>query len=268
MLKLARLVRDQANKCFDVYLQRIRKYGNTLPDTAMPPPAVAAASGAAPRMGTPQNDAAGWTGWAISSFTNKLATASGDMQSKYSNQNPPKLDRSSSVPPTTDSSRAPPTSSSTSDLHRQALTSISTAAQAPTPQEKFFAKAQDEDGEIDDAWGEIAEDSFFDAPSEAKPSAPAPVVAFDDGGEPDFEGWLKAQQQAKLKAPLPKGLVKSSTQPDGRASIMRTTTTGSFGSGTGAQKLANAAAKPKTPPAKVVSTKPREADDEWGDAWD
>ena len=67
----------------------------------------------------------------------------------------------------------------------------------------------------------MAEDHFFDAPSEHKPT-PAPLIIFDDGGEPDFEGWLNAQAQAKSKAPLPKGLAKPSAPA-------RTTTTGSVG---------------------------------------
>ena len=109
----------------------------------------------------------------------------------------------------------------------------------------------------------MAEDDFFDAPSEHKPP-PAPPVSFDDGGEPDFEGWLSAQAQAKSKAPLPKGLAKPSAPA-------RTTTTGSVGSGAGAKKLASTIAKPKPPPAtKAISTKPKEtaAEDDWGDAWD
>ncbi|KAK3170993.1 hypothetical protein OEA41_003077 [Lepraria neglecta] len=256
-----KLVRDQANKCFDVYLQRIRKYGNSLPDTALPPSTTTSANGAVPRMGTPQNDNAGWAGWAISSFTNKLATASGDMQSKAAKPQFSKNDRSSSMPPGANSSR-PSTYAST--LHRQAVTGTSTPAPTRTPPpEQSFSNPPEDDEEIDEAWGEMAEDDFFDAPSEHKPP-PAPPVSFDDGGEPDFEGWLSAQAQAKSKAPLPKGLAKPSAPA-------RTTTTGSVGSGAGAEKLASTIAKPKPPPAtKAISTKPKEAaaDDDWGDAWD
>ncbi|KAF2100527.1 ARM repeat-containing protein [Rhizodiscina lignyota] len=79
-----RLVRDQANKTFEIYMQRIRKYQTTLPETLLPPPNTnvpgANVNANAPRMGTPAGDAGGWAGWAISSFTNKLATASGQIQ--------------------------------------------------------------------------------------------------------------------------------------------------------------------------------------------
>ena len=255
-----RLVRDQANKCFDVYLQRIRKYGSSLPDTVLPPPATASANGAVPRMGTTQSDAAGWAGWAISSFTNKIATASGDIQPKVAKAQPLNNDRSSSVPPGGDSFRP---SATVPTIHRQAVTGTSTPLVVPTPPpEKYFASSLADEQEVDDAWGEMAEDDFFDAPSEPKP-ATAPPVNFDDGGEPDFEGWLNAQAQAKSKTALPKGIAKPSAPT-------RTTTTGSVGSGAGAKKLASTTAKPKPAPAKTISTKPKDtaADDDWGDAWD
>lgn len=211
-------------------------------------------------MGTTQSDAAGWAGWAISSFTNKIATASGDIQPKVAKAQPPNNDRSSSVPPGADSSRG---SASIPTIHRQAVTGASTPLVVPTPPpEKYFSSSLGDEQEIDDAWGEMAEDDFFDAPSESQP-APAPPVSFDDGGEPDFEGWLNAQAQAKSKTPLPKSLAKPSAPA-------RTTTTGSVGSGAGSKKLASTTAKPKPAPAKTISTKPKDtaADDDWGDAWD
>lgn len=267
---ITRLARDQAYKCFDVYLQRIRKYGNSLPDTILPPPASVVANGAVPRMGTPQNDSPGWAGWAISSFTNKLATASGDIQSKAAKSQEAKNDRSSSVPPAADSSR-PALSVSALNLHRQAVTGTSTPTQIPTPTEQYFKDPIEDVEDIDEAWGAMAEDPFFDAPAEAKPS-PAPPVSFDDGGEPDFEGWLKAQAQAKSKAPLPKGLAKASVNvsnvSNGKQAITRTTTTGSVGGGVGAKKLAGSVPKPKSATGQAISTKPKEADDDWGDAWD
>ena len=265
-----RLVRDQANKCIDVYLQRIRKYVTSLPDTALPPPATVVANGAVPRMGTPQNDTPGWAGWAISSFTNKVASASGDMQSRAAKPQQAKSDRSASVPPAADTSH-PPHSTSTSTLHRQAVIVTSTPARIPTPTEQYFNNPIEDDEDLHEAWGKpIAEDSFFDAPAEAKPNS-APPISFDDGGEPDFEGWLKAQAQAKPKALLPKGLTKPSANvsnvSNGRQAVTRTTTTGSVGAGVGAKKLSTVA-KPKSVTARTISTKPKEADDDWGDAWD
>ena len=269
-----KLVRDQANKAFDIYTQRIKKYAIALPDTILPPPATTIANGVAPRMGTSQNDSAGWTGWAISSFTNKLGTASGAMQTNppTSLQPPTPMDRSSSVPLASSTARTLPTSASASSLHRQALARNSTPAPSHISPEKLFQDEDADDEEIDEAWGEFAEDSFFDAPSEAatkSKAAPSKPIAYDDGGEPDFEGWLQAQAHAKseAKGPLPKGLTKSSTQPSGRAAVTRTTTTGSVGTGAGAKKLAGTTTKPKAR-SKIIDTKPVEGDDDWGDAWD
>ena len=101
-----KLIRDQAQKSVDIYIARIRKYAATMPDTALPPSS--GLSTGTPRMGTPANDtaAAGWTGWAISSFTNKLASTSGQMQSG-SATNGTSDQRSSSLPPPSTSSKPP-----------------------------------------------------------------------------------------------------------------------------------------------------------------
>ncbi|KAL9131048.1 MAG: hypothetical protein Q9217_000934 [Psora testacea] len=270
LLDKEKLVRDQTNKSFDIYVQKIRKYATTLPDTTLPPPSVAAANGVTPRMGTPQNDSAGWTGWAISSFTNKLGTASGAMQTKAPStlQSPPQDERSSSVPPSDNTSRILPTSASVSTLHRQAVTSTSTPAW--TPPELLFQDEQAQEELIDEAWGELAEDSFFDALSDAPVQPKPPTVTFDDGGEPDFEGWLKAQAQAKPESerPLPKGLSKSSNQGNGRTGVTRSATAGMVGFGAGSKQLATTATKPKLEAPKAIVTKPVEAGDDWGDAWD
>jgi len=267
-----KVVRDQADKTFDIYVQRVRKYGASLPDTALPPATTGTAS-SVPRMGTPQNDTS-WAGWAISSFTNKIATASGEMQSKPTLQAPRTTSangRPSSVPPVADTTRPAIIASSESSLHRQALSKPSAPVLTRTLTDQFFNDAQNEDNELDDAWGDMAEDSFFDAPSENVKLAP---TSFDDGGEPDFEGWLIAQAQAKSKPKglLPKGLAKPApaapATSNGRPPAIKSTTTGSVGSGAGAKKLA-ATVKPKAVPAKVIDTKPKEeAGDDWGDAWE
>ena len=137
--------------------------------------------------------------------------------------------------------------------------------------------------------------TFFDAPTteeaaRSKPSttttattAAAAAVPYDDGGEPDFEGWLKAQASAKSGKPLPKGLAPKGTgagagagaKPGqqgagvGKPSVVRGTTTGSIGQGVGAKKLAGTGPKMEKLE-KVIDTKPKvkEEEDDWGDAWD
>ncbi|KAL9604089.1 MAG: hypothetical protein Q9179_001978 [Wetmoreana sp. 5 TL-2023] len=270
-----KLVRDQANKTFDIYIQRVRKHASTLPESVLPPSTTTTANGAMPRIGTPQNDT-GWAGWAISSFTNKLATASGEMQSRPSKAKVnPAGGRPSPVPPIADTSKLVLPAASVSQLHRQAVTGSSAPVLTRTSTDQFFTDAQEEDDEIDEAWGDMGEDSFFDVPVQQKPAvepkATGPATTFDDGGEPDFEGWLKAQAQAKTKAPLPKGLSKPSGLANGRQTAIRSTTTGHVGSGLGAKKLASTSTTAsKASAAKAIDTKPKEpsGDDDWGDAWD
>ncbi|RDL37842.1 putative protein kinase family protein [Venustampulla echinocandica] len=264
-----KLVRDQANKTMDLFLQRIRKFASSMPDTALPPAsAVDPSTASAPRMSTPQpNEAASWTGWAISSFTNKVTSAAGEMQSKPNNA-PASTPRSSSMPSPLESRRPDPGSitASASPLHRQAVTSPPLTTASSNANDYFEDSNAEED--VDDAWGDMEEESFFDAPSEApKPStkaAPSAADPFGDDGEPDFAGWLAAQAQKKPGAkPLPKGLSKPT---NGRlAPATRAVSTGGVG-GSGAKKVP-AVAKPVV--AKKIDTAPKDTgvDDGWGDGW-
>ncbi|MCJ1470313.1 hypothetical protein MMC07_008958 [Pseudocyphellaria aurata] len=280
-----KLVRDQANKTFDIYLQRTRKYGISLPESALPPSSNETTSGAGIRPGVSQNDTS-WSGWAISSFTNKLAAASGEMQSKPNARQDGAISndaRPSSAPPIPiDIARPPPSGSSASNLHRQALpgTPSSVSALNRTSKDQFHSDKQNGDDDIDDSWGDMGEEAFFEMPpEELNTPSQLTINAFDDGGEPDFEGWLKAQARAKLKAPLPKGLAKSSTQNRTSPQITanrpvkaadRITTTGKLGSGAGANKLASTTVKPKQATTKAIGMKAEQGttEDDWGDAWD
>lgn len=263
----------------------MKKYGSSLPDSILPPPSTSATSGAVPRMGTTQNDTS-WAGWAISSFTNKMATASGDMQAKpgvSQTQRRSAEGRASSAPPVAPTSRPSHSSSSASTLHRKALVgSAAPALTGPSTEQLVHDGQDDGNDEIDDAWGDMGEESFFDAPSEV--STAAPIAPFDDGGEPDFEGWLKAQAQAKSKTQLPKGLSKSSTKASqvsqaspGRPIAGSARSTPALPTTARAKQISSAvsstggavASKPKPKP-KPISTKPKDTggEDDWGDAWD
>ncbi|MCJ1475287.1 hypothetical protein MMC13_003949 [Lambiella insularis] len=265
-----KIVREQANKTFDIYVSRVRKFATSLPETILPPPSTAGSvNGTTPRIGTPQNDTS-WAGWAISSFTNKMATASGDIEAKppSNHSSIAKETRSASVPPPPSTEAPRPSTASASDLHRKALHVPPTLMRTPTDQ--FFRDAQAEDDEVDDAWGAMSEESFFDAP--ATPAVVTPSAAYDDGGEPDFAGWLSSQAQAKSRAPLPKGLSRPSTSGvgNGRPPVTKVTSTGSIGAGTAVRKLAATTVKSNVTKPKVIDTKPKEstAEDDWGDAWD
>ncbi|KAI9642873.1 Nuclear aminoacylation-dependent tRNA export pathway component [Ciborinia camelliae] len=262
-----KLIRDQTNKTMDVYLQRIRKSAAAMPDTILPPPTTGeAASSSTPRMSTPQPSDSGssWTGWAISSFTNKIAAAPGEIEPSSAATTP-------DLRPTSARQENEPRRStqSASALHRQAVTSPAvTSTNTSSAGHSYFEDANA--GEDDtDAWGDMEEDSFFDAPSEstAKATAITPtstVNPFDDNGEPDFAGWLAAQQKKPSQKSLPKGLAKPAAKTNGKPiSSGRTNTASSLG----AKKTPAAATKPVV--AKKIDTAPKATDEDadWGDGW-
>ncbi|OAX78338.1 SCY1 protein kinase [Emergomyces africanus] len=279
LLDKEKLVRDQANKTLDLYLQRIRKFSASLPDTALPAQTVSDAQDAgAARMGTP-NDTS-WAGWAISSFTNKITSAKGEMEATINgNQSiaAPTI-RSSSMP-------RPATSSPSAQLNkseealRRGIPQISRTTSEPTPEDSKLEPELDEEQDAFEAWGAMddnineeddddGEDAFFDARRSASPSrsTSATHTAFDDGGEPDFAGWLAAQSKAKSKQPLPKGLSKPTmTKAAGSTRI-----TGTPKPSVSSSKNMSVKGKTSSQPTKTIDTKPKEdlAGDDWGDAWD
>lgn len=262
-LTVSRLIRDQANKTFDLYLQRVRKFATNMADSALPAEPSKPDTPSA-RIGT-SNDKS-WAGWAISSFTNKIAAADGEIEPTAATNKPAETEaaRSASVP-------RPAKSSPSAQLQLPKQTPLRPAAQplgrslsdrpVPVVQQP---EIEDESDDVFDAWGAMDDndqetDPFTAAVASPKPSSPdpvasqAPAVSFDDGGEPDFAGWLAAKNQSKAKKPLPKGLNKASTN----SAPTRSTAP---------------AAKPRVvAPAKKIDTKPKEnvdEDDGWGDAWD
>ncbi|KAK5076208.1 Nuclear aminoacylation-dependent tRNA export pathway component [Lithohypha guttulata] len=267
-----KFVRETANKAFDTYANKIKHYAETLPDTAAP--AEGAARPATPtRMGN-QNDASGWAGWAISSFTNKISTAKGEMNSAPAIPvNGATSTQTRSLPV---SGRATPLANPVPDRPatiRLASTTTSQRTSVETPSEAPV------DDDVLDAWGEMDDDddNFFDAPAAAKNNTSTITIStttpFDDGGEPDFAGWLAAQNKPKAKPPLPKGLSKAAngTSLASRPAAVRTQ---SAGPGVTAAKKAVPVAN-KRPVAvaaatKKVDLKPKDdegGDDDWG-AWD
>lgn len=231
-------------------------------DTVIPPTASAETPKDAARIGT-SNDKS-WAGWAISSFTNKLTTANGEIQ------------------PTTGTSKLAETEAARSaSVPRPARSSPS--AQLDLPKKVLRAEAQplgrslsdqpvsssitvNETDDVYDAWGAIDDDDDkenglkdddpFSTPIvTSSPGPKSATVPFDDGGEPDFAGWLAAQSKAKAKKPLPKGLSKPAATTIGTRTSSHTNLS-----------------KPKTvvAPTKKIDTKPKDEDEDdgWGDAWD
>nr|CAC18624.2 conserved hypothetical protein [Neurospora crassa] len=301
-----KLIRDQANKTMDVYLQRIRKAQQDMPETVIPPET------AQPRMSTPQPAeaaigsssgsgavAAAWAGWAISSFTNKLSSAAGEMQPNGSGAPSPVPSASGLSTPTSTTTPKRPTSSSVSALHRQALKSPSpSTTTTQSTGDSFFADPEPQEDDAD-AWGDMGDmdddatagagDDNWGASSEhsqpASSSAKRSVSSsrkqpfgggggggggggvVDDDGEPDFAGWLAAQAEKKKNplgaaaAPktLPKGLAKTGSAKGGPTST------------TAVKKTLPISKKPAaTATVKKIDTKPKvdvDGDDGWGDGW-
>lgn len=275
-------VREQANKTLDLYLARIRKAASTMPDSTLPPPSAAEPSAAGvPRMATPQpSEAASWTGWAISSFTNKISTTAGDIQSTANGTTPNPEARPSSAPQVGDTRRPNPATASASALHRQAVASPpATSARTSTSSNShdYFQDAPEVGNDELEAWGDMEEDSFFETSDKPK-AVIAPAIPFEDNGEPDFAGWLAAQSGKKPGAKaLPKGLAKpaagsNTNSSNSRPQTGRSTTTGSLGSAGGVRKPLTTNTKPqaKQVAAKKIDTTPKVTgdDDGWGDGWD
>lgn len=219
-------------------------------------------------MGTPANDAAGWAGWAISSFTNKLSAASGDITAGKANGDA--AQRSSSVPPPIPNNKPSPLSPKPGMTVTKSSTNIPTIV-SPDPAAAF----NDEDQDFGDDWGGFGDDTSTtkdkqmeedDDPWGTPSIAPTSKTssAFDDKGEPDFAGWLAAQNNSKKPAAakaLPKGLAKGSAAVAKRPIIGgRSSTTGS------ATRKVVAPTKKEEP--KKEETKSKEDEEEgWGDAW-
>lgn len=255
------MIRDQANKTLNIYLDRVRKYGTTLPDSILPPPEVAASN--VPRMSTPQGGNS-WTGWAVSSFTNKLGTAIGEMQTANESK-PSALERSASTPPTNGAPQQPLANPRPSPA--SAAPSAPAVPKAPSNlRSHTSAPADDDEEDFGDGWGDMNDDAA-DAWADAETQQPTPTETpraststFDDQGEPDFEGWLTAQAQAKSKPsrPLPKGLAKK-TVPVRPIVSARSS----------APQVVPAVKKPSViqPTKPVAKAAAPEDDEDWGDAW-
>jgi SCY1-like protein 1 len=239
-----KLIRDQAQKSVDIYIARIRKFAATMPDTVLPPPGLASGGESTPRIGTPANGTS-WTGWAISSFTNKLASTAGEMQASSTTNGG--VSTKPGMP-----------------LHSAKSTASIPTIKSPEPAAAFDDEAED----FNNDWGGFADEE--DKPQEEEDpwgtpavSKPASTTSYDDKGEPDFAGWLAAQSNAKkpTKNALPKGLTRSATP------VAKTArpAVGSRSSTTGTTR------KVIVPPKKEVKKEePKANEDEeegWGDAW-
>ncbi|PUU79747.1 armadillo-type protein [Tuber borchii] len=237
-----KLVRTQANKTLEVFLQRIKTLTANYPDTAIPNPTVADSGTAAPRMGTAQTDESSWAGWAISSFTKKLSATSGEIERAASPSGLGNEPRPTSAPTVAAQTRPSLSvgarTASASTLHRKALSPA-------TPARSSFLGDEDNENNDPDAWGDLDEEKFFDAEDSSGSTKPKPTdtKSFDEWGEPDI-----ASMANKSKSPLPKGLTKKATAP--------VTTAPRIGVGRAFSNAKGNVAAARKPPGKTTGMKP------------
>lgn len=283
LLDKEKMVRDQAGKVVDQYVTKIRKHAQSMPDTALPPTSTnpTSAANGGPRIGTPANDS-GWAGWAISSFTNKLSSADGDIQqnARAAMNGGPKLTPSASgtstpsLRPHSQAGQHPPMTRQTTESTRLAKSFVDPdfAAEEDGWGDMDTTDANDGRGNDEDGWnaggpGEPSTTTTSNRSSIATPTTAtrtSSTTKFDDNGEPDFAGWLKAQQSSKAKkTPMPKGL-SSSSRPSTKASLTAATRSVISATSTSTSPVKNPSEPtvepPKDSPAKIE-------DDDWGDAW-
>lgn len=288
-----KVIRVQAQKTLEVFLQRVKLLTENYPETVLPPPqatdgttgtAAAIAAANTPRIGTPHTDDS-WAGWAISSFTKNLSKAVGELESNNtvtgtSNGSSGMGTRSSSEHsigslgvPTTTTPRA------TSPAPSSNLRKSFTAPAVNKPSSSFRGDDDNEDNDPD-AWGDLEEENFFDAPAEVAPHQKPTTRKMPENEELDFASLIQPKKKelpkafskpatatkaiaatnpkAPAKTPLPKPPIGSS------AAVKKTP----------AMNTASAAKKPVTAVAakKSIAKKAEEKDgwgndDGWGDGW-
>ena len=281
-------MRDQANKSLKIYLQRVRKYGQTLPETTLP----TTSTNAQPTVSAPrsENTQDTWAGWAISSFTNKVAGVRGEIQTDTygaSSNKPALAVPSETARPTSTANGIPQKPFSLGSLPAsttQSSSSLPTSSFAENADDKMSDNTLDYplDSTLPDEWTNEPDpladplqqstsrsstfNPFADADTDNNRAASAfPTTTKDNiDEEPDFAGWLAAQSKNKSKAKsnkvLPKGLAPStssggatSTSAKRPAISGRAATTGSTVPSTkpAKKKPIVASARPKAPSAKV-----------------
>ncbi|KAK6499252.1 hypothetical protein TWF506_003879 [Arthrobotrys conoides] len=275
-----KIIRVQAQKTMDVFLARVKTLTANMPDSALPPvdangvptstTGVTGAAGGAPRMGTPQNDAS-WAGWAISSFTKKLGSVTGEIQVQGTNPasgvSTPAGEESGGMLGVPSSSTGGGGSGSgsrpgSSSLQRQAFSGTSSSSFSGNNTSRGGGGGGlmvEDDGDDDlDAWGDM--DDTPKTVEEKKSTTSgfgrtAPTTTEDD--------VISSFVANKGKSSLPKGLGKKTTPTSSSSS----TTTGT-GAAVKSRPVVSRAVKPAAKKA-VAAKKVEDEGDAWGnDNWD
>jgi SCY1-like protein 1 len=152
------------------------------------------------------------------------------------------------------------------------LRNISTSSAAPEVEDEDFGDGwgdmDENDTSVADAWGaEPTSQTTSSTPQTSKPATP-----YDDGGEPDFEGWLNAQAASKIKnnKALPKGLVKKATPAAKPPQSKPRVSTGVSSAGLSASKAVapkKSEVEKKKQQQEQQQQQEVDEDDDWGEAW-
>ena len=267
-------MRDQANKTLEIYLQRIRKYSQTLPETALPTSSGSSQpTVSAPRSGTAQDT---WTGWAISSFTNKVAGVRGEIQTTTNGNAQPRpalVSRSETERPASLADSIPSKPFSLGSLPASNTHSSSSLPALSVDEESRNSRASKIsfdnplDSTLPDEWAnepDLLADSlqptmsksaiynpFTDIDAEDNANTTFSTTAtIDANQEPDFAGWLAAQSKSKAKSKsgktLPKGLAPSASSSSSAATAA---------AGTATAKRPTASSRAATTGSAAISTK-------------
>ena len=246
---------------------------------------------------TPSGDSS-WTGWAISSFTNKMATASGEMSSRpapvsLSGPRPKDVLKPTDTPSLGLGKQA--TSTVIIDTNPRAAlarnltdtTKLAASFTAPDIAEDEWGSGEwagvDETDGADEAWNSFNNEVNYKNSSTTSLNSPAtPSLQVDSptdpdlrasiestkiastnklktSSEPDFASWLKAQQGSKSSKPLPKGIgVAKSGGNVPSKSHRPVTSRSSTGTSTSVKRIV----QPPKPSAEQEKN-----EDDWGEAW-
>lgn len=280
-------MRDQANKSLEIYLLRVRKYGQILPETALP----TSSTNAQPTINASrsENTQDTWTGWAISSFTNKVAGVRGEIQTGTngaSSDRPALAVRSETARPASNADgiqQKPFSLGSLPASAAQSSSSLPTSSFAETDDNRTSDNTLENplDITLPNEWAN-GPDPLAD-PLQQSTSRSSTFNPFADDDidsntvtptfstttketvdeEPDFAGWLAAQSKNKSKAKsnkvLPKGLAPSASSGGGSSAKRppisgRAATTGPTVTSTKPTKKKPivGGVRPKAPNVKVV----------------
>lgn len=259
------IVRAQANKTIDIYFKKLQKFAASMPDSALPPPTTDS-SAVIPRMATPQSsEPATWTGWAISSFTNKISEVAGEIIASTAQSS----SVVSSVPKNIYGNPESLVPSVVQPNFTLGGNTSNNSKLGKTPENSTIESLQKRVKDINENENDDDRENneiFFDfSPTKSHAEENQNDKYEDKDDEPDFAGWLAAQAGKKFTAkPLPKGLARSISAPKVSLNSSKSNT---LSTNTTTRTMTNKSASRVVVSKKIDTTPNENEDDSWGDGW-